>query len=119
MERSACVLEASITVGQGMGIRVCLNSFVKGFVNKWIIVVLAGHIGHDAAVREIQNGTRIEFMYLNTFIPFEFCHIGTLFLIWLLHMELAVQQVFSKILGESLPVWCSHGYCTLQWSGYL
>ena len=40
MEGSACVLEASITVEQGMGIRVRLNSFVKGFVNKGIIIVL-------------------------------------------------------------------------------
>ena len=103
VERSACVLEASITVEQGMGIRVRLNSFVKGFANKWIIIVLTEHIGHDTPVTEIQNGTQIEFMYLNTLIPFEFCHIGKPFLIRLLCVELAVQQVFSKILGTLCP----------------
>ena len=103
VERSACVLEASITVEQGMGIRVCLNSFVKGFVNKWIIIMLTEHIGHDTPVTEIQNGTQIEFMYLNALIPFEFCHIGKPFLIWFLRVELSVQQVFSKILGSLCP----------------
>ena len=103
VERSACVLEASITVEQGMGIRVRLNSFVKGFVNKWIIIALTKHIGHDTPVTEIQNGTQIEFMYLNTLIPFEFCHIGKPFLIRLLRVELAIQQIFSKILGSFCP----------------
>lgn len=42
-------------------------------------------------------------MYLNTLIPFDFCHIGKPFLIRLLRMELAVQQVFSKILGSLCP----------------
>ena len=65
-----------------MGIRVFLNSFIKGFVNKRIIIVLTEHIGHDTPVTEIQNGTQIEFMYLNALIPFKFCHIGKPFLIW-------------------------------------
>lgn len=40
MEGSACVLETSITVKQRVGIWIRLNSFVKGFVNEWIIIVL-------------------------------------------------------------------------------
>jgi len=103
VEQSACVLETSITMEQGMGIWVCLNSFIKGFVNKWIIIVLTEHIGHDTPVTEIQDGTQIEFMYLNALIPFEFCHIGKPFLIWFLRVELSVQQVFNKILGSLCP----------------
>ena len=54
-----------------MGIRVCLNRLVKGFVNEWVIIALTQHIGHDTPVTEIQNGAQIEFMYRNTLIPFE------------------------------------------------
>ena len=88
---------------QRVGIWVRLNSFVKGFVNEWIIIALTQHIGHDAPVTEIQNGTQIEFMYFHALIPFELCHIGKPFLIRLLRIELAVQQVFSKILREFCP----------------
>ena len=42
-------------------------------------------------------------MYLYSFIPFELRHIGKPFFIWLLRVELAVQQVFSKILGSLCP----------------
>lgn len=82
-----------------MGIRVCLNSLVKGFVNERVIIALTQHIGHDAPATEIQDGAQIKFMYLNTLIPFELRHIGKPFLIRLLRIELAVQQVFSKIPG--------------------
>ena len=98
VECSACVLEASIAVEQRMGIRVCLNSLVKGFVNEW-----TQHKGHDTPVTEIQNGAQIEFMYLDAFVPFELHHIGKPFLIRLLRIELAVQQIFSKILRVLCP----------------
>ena len=98
VERSACVLEASIAVESRMGIQGCLNSLVKGFVNEWVIIALTQHIGHDAPVTEIQDGAQIKFMYLNTLIPFELRHIAKPFLIRLLRIELAVQQVRSKIL---------------------
>ena len=42
-------------------------------------------------------------MYLYSFIPFELRYIGKPFFIWLLRMELAVQQIFSKILGSLCP----------------
>lgn len=42
-------------------------------------------------------------MYLNALIPFELRHIGKPFLIRFLCMELAVQQVFSKILRVLYP----------------
>ena len=40
VEGSACVLEPSVTVKQRVGVWIRLNSFVKGFVNEWIIIVL-------------------------------------------------------------------------------
>ena len=40
VESSACVLEPSVTVKQRVGVWIRLNSFVKGFVNEWIIIVL-------------------------------------------------------------------------------
>ena len=109
VECSACVLEASITVEQRMDLRIYLNRLVKGFVHEWIIIAPTQHIGHDTSVTEIQNGAQIELMYLNALVPFEFCHIGKPFLIRLLRIELAVQQVFSKI----LRILCSSGAATV------
>ena len=43
VEGSACVLETSIAVEQRVGIWIRLNSFVKGFVNEWIIIALTDH----------------------------------------------------------------------------
>lgn len=91
VERSACVLEASIAVEQRMGIRVGFNSLVKGLVDKGIIIALTQHIGHNAPVTEVQNGTQVEFMYLNALVPFELRHIRKPFLIRFLRVELAVQ----------------------------
>ena len=80
VERSACVLEASIAVEQRVGIWVRLNSFVKGFVNEWIIIALTQHIGHDAPVAKVEDGAQIEFMYHYTVKSLEFRHLSeTLF----------------------------------------
>ncbi len=38
------VLKASVTVEQGMCIRIGLHRLVKGFENQWIIVVLTEYI---------------------------------------------------------------------------
>lgn len=103
VEGSACVLETSITVKQRVGIWIRLNSFVKGFVNERIIIVLTQHIGHDTPVIEIQNSTQVKLPHLHALVPFEFCYIGKPFLIWFLRIELAVQQVFSKILRTFCP----------------
>ena len=74
-----------------MSLRICLNSPVKGFVNKWIVIVFTQHIRHDTSVTEIQNGAQIELMYLNAFLPFELCYIGEPFFIRFFCIELAVQ----------------------------
>ena len=70
------VLKTSVAMEQGMCIWIRLNRLVKGFENQRIVVALTKHIGHDAPVTEIQNGTQIEFVYLSSLIPLEFCYIG-------------------------------------------
>lgn len=98
VERSACILVSSVTVKQRMCVRVGLNSPVKGLEYKRIVIVFTQRIGYDAPITEIQNRTQIEPMCLNTLIPFEFRHISKPFLIGLISVKLAVQQVFGKIL---------------------
>ena len=98
VECSACVLEASVTVEQRMCVRIGLNCLVEGFENQRIVVALTKHIGHDAPVTEIQNGTQIEFVYLSSLIPLEFCYIGKPLLVGLCSIELPIQKILSKIL---------------------
>ena len=42
-------------------------------------------------------------MYFHAIIPFELCHISKPFLIRLLRIELAIQQIFSKLLRVLCP----------------
>ena len=56
MKGSAGILEPSVTVKQWMGIRVGLNSLVKGLVDERVVITLAEYIGHDTPVVQIQNG---------------------------------------------------------------
>ena len=92
------ILKASVTVEQGMCIRIDLDCLVKGLEDQRIVIVLTEHIGHDAPVTEIQNGAQIEFVDLGSLIPLEFCYIGEPLLIGLCSMELPVQKILSKIL---------------------
>lgn len=59
MKGSAGILEPSITMEQGVNIRIGLNGLIKGFVDKRIVITLTQHIGHDTSIIEIQNGTQI------------------------------------------------------------
>lgn len=99
VEGSAGVLEPSVAVKQRMGIGVGFHSLVKGFVDKRVVIVLAEDIGHDPPVVQVQDGAQIELVYRNSLIPLEFRHIGEPFLIGLVRVELAVQDVFRNILG--------------------
>ena len=63
VEYPAGVLKASVAMEQRMGIRIGLNSLIKGLVNEWIIVSFAENIGHNTPVTEIQDGAQIELMY--------------------------------------------------------
>ena len=92
------ILKTSVTMEQGMCVRIRLNRLVKGFENQRIIVAFTEHIGHDAPVAEIQNGAQIEFVYLGSLIPLEFCYIGKPLLVGLCSIELPIQKILSKIL---------------------
>lgn len=96
---SVGILEPSVTVKQWMGIRVGLNSLVKGLVNEWIVITLTEYIGHDTPVIQVQNGAQVELVYRDSFVPFELCYIGQPLLVGLVCMELAVQKILSNILG--------------------
>ena len=76
VECSVCILKASVTVEQGVSTWICLYSLIKGFEYKRVIVAFTNDIGHNTPIIEIQNGTEIDFMYFNTFIPFELGYIG-------------------------------------------
>lgn len=81
-----------------MRVRIGFNSLIKGFVNKWIVIAFAEHIGHDTPVAKVEDGAQIEFMCLNTIKPLEFCHIGEPFLVGLCGIKLPVQKILGKIL---------------------
>lgn len=99
MEYPTGVLEAPVTMEQGMDIRIGLYRPVKGFEYQGIVIVFPNHIGHNTPVIEIQDGTKIDLVYLNTIVPLELRHISQPFLVGLVRMELAVQDVLSGILG--------------------
>ena len=65
VEYPAGVLKASVAMEQRMGIRIGLNSLIKGLVNEWIIVSFAENIGHNTPVTEIQDGAQIGVRFLS------------------------------------------------------
>ena len=98
VESAVGVLESSVTMEQGMRVRIGFHSLIKGLENQRIVVAFAEHIGHDAPVAKVEDGAQIEFLYLHTLKPFEFGHIGEPLLIGLCGIKLPVQKVFGKIL---------------------
>ena len=83
---------------QGVGIRVCFHRLIKGFINKWVIITLTQHIGNNAPVAKVEDGTQIKFMCLKTLIPFELGYVSKPFLIRPCSIELAVQKILGNIL---------------------
>lgn len=81
-----------------MGVRISFNRFVKGFIHKWVVIMLAQYIGHDTPVTEIQDRTQIELVYHNPLIPFKLGYISKPLLIWPICIELAVQEIFGNVL---------------------
>ena len=98
VESAVGVLESSVTMEQGMRVRIGFHSLIKGLENQRIVIAFAEHIGHDAPVAKVEDGAQIEFLYLHTLKPLEFCHIGEPLLIGLCGIKLPVQKVFGKIL---------------------
>lgn len=99
VKRSAGVLVSSVTVEQRMDVRISFHCLVKSLINEGIIVSFAYHIGDNAPVAEVKDGTQVELMHLITFIPFELRHISKPFLIGFARIELAVQQILRNIPG--------------------
>lgn len=95
---SAGILESSVTVKQGMSIRICFHCFVKGFIHEWVVIMLTQYIGHNTPVTEIQDRAQIELVYRGPLIPFELGYISKPLLVWPVRMELAVQKIFGNIL---------------------
>lgn len=98
VESAVGVLEPSVAVEQGMRVRIGFHSLIKGLENQRIVIAFAEHIGHDAPVAKVEDGAQIEFLYLHTLKPLEFCHIGEPLLIGLCGIKLPVQKILSKIL---------------------
>ena len=98
VESAVGVLESSVTMEQGMRVRIGFHSLIKGLENQRIVIAFAEHIGHDAPVAKVEDGAQIELLYLHTLKPLEFGHIGEPLLIGLCGIKLPVQKVFGKIL---------------------
>ena len=98
VEGTVGVLEPSVTMEQRMRVRIGFHSLIKGLENQRIVIAFAEHIGHDAPVAKVEDGAQIEFLYLHTLKPLEFCHIGEPLLIGLCGIKLPVQKILSKIL---------------------
>ena len=56
----ACILETSVRVKYRLGIRISLNSFIKGLKYQPVVIAAAYDIGNNRSVVQIQNDTKIE-----------------------------------------------------------
>ena len=88
-----------------MCIGVCLHRTVKGLENQLIVIPFADHVGHNAAVVEVQNCAEIDLVNLNAFIPLEFCYVGKPLLIRLVRMKVSIKQILS----HKLRILCLSG----------
>lgn len=103
VEGAVGVLESSVTMEQGMRVRIGFHSLIKGLENQRIVIALTEYIGHDAPIAKVEDGAQIEFLYLHTLKPLEFGHIGEPLLIGLCGIKLPVQKIFGKILWVLRP----------------
>ena len=58
VESAVGVLESSVTMEQGMRVRIGFYSLIKGLENQRIVIAFAEHIGHDAPVAKVEDGVR-------------------------------------------------------------
>ena len=80
VESAVGVLESSVTMEQGMRVRIGFHSLIKGLENQRIVIAFAEHIGHDAPIAKVEDGAQIEFMYHYTVKSLKFRHLSeTLF----------------------------------------
>ena len=91
VKRPVRVLETTVAVEQGMRIWISCCRLVKSFEYQRIVVSFAYHIGDDTLAIQVQDGAKIQLVYLHALVPLEFCHICELFIIGLVRVELAIQ----------------------------
>ena len=95
MEGAVGILKTPVTMKEWMCTRIGFYRLVKGLENQRIIIAVTHYIGNDATVIEIKNRAEIDLVHLNALIPFELCHIGKPFLVWLVRMEFAVKEILG------------------------
>jgi len=94
-------LVSSVAVKQWMGIRISRDSFTKCVKNQRIIIAVADNKGYDTSVIQIKDGTEIDLMDNQPFVPFKLSNIRQPLFIWPVRLEFPVQLVFSNILRIS------------------
>jgi len=98
VEHPVCILEPSVAMEQWMCLRVGCDCPVQSREYQRIVVAITDYISDDAPVTEVKNSAEIDLVYLNTFIPSEFCDIRKPLFVGLVRIELAVEQVFCDVL---------------------
>ena len=98
VERPVRILESPVAVKQRMRIRVRFHCLVKSFEYERVVIPFTDDMSDDAPVVQIEDGTQVELLRTVPIPVFELRDIGQPFLVWFVRMELAVQQVFGKIL---------------------
>ena len=98
MEYSVRVLKSSIAVEDGMRIGVRLDGGAECVVYQRVVVAVPDHIGDDAPVIQIKNGTKINLTLFSILVPLELRHIRQPFLIRLVRTEVPVKNIFCQIL---------------------
>ena len=105
VEGAVCVLESSVGMEDGTGVRIAVYRPVKGFEYQRIIIPLANYVGNNPSVVEIQDCTKIDFAYIDAFVPLELCDICEPLFVGCLGMKISVQDVLRNI----LRVLCTSG----------
>ena len=106
VECTVRILKPSVAVKQWMGTGICHQRAVKGLEHQRIVVMLADSKSHNASVIEVENGTKVDLVCLDTLIPLEFRHVGDPLFIWLCGVKLTIQKILGKIL-RILRVTCA------------
>ena len=72
---------------------------VKGLEYQRVVIAVPNHIGHNAPVIEIQDGTQVDLMNLDALIPLELGHVGEPLLVGFVRIEQDVLRYVLRILG--------------------
>lgn len=98
VEHLRCILEAPVAMEQRVCVRIVSHGFVEGLVYQSAVICIPNDCRNDSTVIQVQDSTEIDLMYHWTNIILELGHIRQPFLIGPVCMELAVQNVFRRML---------------------